>query len=183
MLSTTTFLSCNSAVSSLAWVGNPCQWLRTHTRRPGLVEMPSTWFLACRYYRISYPRGLLTSRGSKDVKNYALNLNAEKVFDKLRGKISYNIFCCLFKKNANANLKENYYMRQKLRLLLASFLQTSVARAGSTVNFQVVGPLYESLIGPLGKKDALGWTLAISGLTCVLSVLCAMVLLNIFFIY
>jgi hypothetical protein len=50
-----------------------------------------------------------------------------------------------------------------------------VARAGSTVNFQVVGPLYESLIDTLDKNIALGWTLAISGLTCIISVVCALV--------
>ena len=61
------------------------------------------------------------------------------------------------------------------------YKQTSVARAGSTVNFQVVGPLYESLIDTLDKNAALGWTLAISGLTCIISVLCAVVSFSIFY--
>ena len=59
-----------------------------------------------------------------------------------------------------------------------NFLQTSVARAGSTVNFVVVGPLYNWLLKDFDNKDALGWTLAISGVTCLVSVLCAIVRLK-----
>jgi hypothetical protein len=40
---------------------------------------------------------------------------------------------------------------------------------------KVVGPLYDWLINTYDKKYALGWTLAISGITCVASVLCSIV--------
>ena len=56
--------------------------------------------------------------------------------------------------------------------------QLSIARVGSTVNFLVVGPLY-NLIENGGETEphvALGWTLLIAGSTCVLSLLCAVVL-------
>ena len=67
--------------------------------------------------------------------------------------------------------------------------QLSIARVGSTVNFLVVGPLYHLIEGGGGGGEtpgqtepqkephtALGLTLLIVGSTCVLSLLCAVVL-------
>ncbi len=39
----------------------------------------------------------------------------------------------------------------------------------------VAGPLFNWLSTDLNKTTALGWTLAISGLTCVVSVVCSIV--------
>lgn len=56
-------------------------------------------------------------------------------------------------------------------------LQTSIARVGSTVNFQVVGPLFRLLRS--GQDDphvSLGWTLLIAGMSTVFSLVGASVL-------
>ena len=55
--------------------------------------------------------------------------------------------------------------------------QLSVARVGSTVNFVLMEPLfnYISQFTPTGYV-VVGWSLLISGLTCVMSFLCALVL-------
>ena len=69
-------------------------------------------------------------------------------------------------------------INQVRKIRLINPLQLSIARVGSTVNFLVVGPLY-NLIENGGEKEphvALGWTLLIAGSTCVLSLLCALVL-------
>ena len=64
-----------------------------------------------------------------------------------------------------------------------TFFQTSVARAGSTVNFQVIGPLFKKLTETFDNETALGWTLAIAATTCAVSLLSAIVsYLSIFFI-
>ena len=57
-------------------------------------------------------------------------------------------------------------------------LQTSIARVGSTVNFQVVGPLFAELKKYAGEDMnwALGWTLMIAGTTTVFSLTGAIVL-------
>jgi MFS family permease len=56
-------------------------------------------------------------------------------------------------------------------------LQTSVARVGSTVNFQVVGPLYREMEDKFhNKHTALGWTLLIAGVTTVFSLVGAIIL-------
>ena len=56
-------------------------------------------------------------------------------------------------------------------------LQTSIARVGSTVNFQVVGPLFRKMkeIYP-ESYTALGWTLLIAGSTTLLSLIGAILL-------
>ena len=56
-------------------------------------------------------------------------------------------------------------------------LQTSIARVGSTVNFQVVGPLFRKMkdIYP-ESHTALGWTLLIAGSTTLLSLIGAILL-------
>ncbi len=56
-------------------------------------------------------------------------------------------------------------------------LQLSIARLGSTVNFQSVGPLFHKLTGLTGDmNEALGWTLAISGSSLVMSFICSLFL-------
>ena len=55
------------------------------------------------------------------------------------------------------------------------FWQLSIARVGSTVNFLLVGPLFAWLSESMGDNHALGFTLLICGLTCVMSFLCALV--------
>ena len=50
-----------------------------------------------------------------------------------------------------------------------------MARVGSTVNFQVVGPLYKELTKNFDKITALGWTLLIAGVTTLLSMIGAIV--------
>ena len=46
---------------------------------------------------------------------------------------------------------------------------------GSTVNFQVVGPLYHKLEATMNEHRALGWTLLIAGVTTLVSTFGAMV--------
>lgn len=55
-------------------------------------------------------------------------------------------------------------------------LQTSIARVGSTVNFQVVGPLYREMERSFDKHQALGWTLLIAGITTLFSLIGAIIL-------
>ena len=54
-------------------------------------------------------------------------------------------------------------------------LQLSVARLGSTVNFQVVSPLFRSLRDKFDQNYALGMTLLISGVALIVSLLAAIV--------
>ena len=54
-------------------------------------------------------------------------------------------------------------------------LQLSVARLGSTVNFQVVGPLFHTLENTMSSNDALGATLMISGIALVVSFVASIV--------
>lgn len=60
-------------------------------------------------------------------------------------------------------------------------LQLSVARLGSTVNFQVVGPLFHSLNETMEEHAALGTTLLISGIALVFSFLASIVSRRLFF--
>lgn len=50
-------------------------------------------------------------------------------------------------------------------------LQLSIARVGSTANFQVVGPLFEALNKTMENHAALGWTLMIAGVTTIFSLI------------
>ena len=59
--------------------------------------------------------------------------------------------------------------------------QTSVARAGSAVNFQVLGHLFEKLVDSYDQQTALGWTLAIAGTTCAVSLGSAIVSVSKFY--
>lgn len=55
--------------------------------------------------------------------------------------------------------------------------QLSVARVGSTVNFSVMAPLYKYIERwGIAPHTAVGWTLMIAGLTCIMSFLCAILL-------
>ena len=54
-------------------------------------------------------------------------------------------------------------------------LQLSIARVGSSVNFQVVGPLYAALEKSFSLTTALGWTLTIAGISTVISLFSAVV--------
>jgi len=54
--------------------------------------------------------------------------------------------------------------------------QLSVARVGSTVNFSLMAPLYKFMSGWFESYTAVGWTLMIAGLTCVMSFICACIL-------
>jgi len=54
--------------------------------------------------------------------------------------------------------------------------QLSIARVGSSVNFQVMIPLYKSMANYFDPHTALGWALMIAGSTCVMSLMCALVL-------
>ena len=54
--------------------------------------------------------------------------------------------------------------------------QLSIARVGSTVNFLTMAPLYEYLTNYYIPTKALGWTLAIGGMTCIMSFICAIAL-------
>ena len=55
--------------------------------------------------------------------------------------------------------------------------QLSVARVGSTVNFAIMTPIYKFISSwGLESYAAVGWTLMLAGLTCVMSFLCALVL-------
>ena len=54
--------------------------------------------------------------------------------------------------------------------------QLSVARVGSTVNFSLMAPLYKYISQWYQNHTAVGLTLMIAGLTCVMSFLCAVIL-------
>lgn len=56
--------------------------------------------------------------------------------------------------------------------------QLSIARVGASVNFQVLSPLYNYISDTFNAPaySALGWTLMISGSTCVMSFICAIIL-------
>jgi len=56
--------------------------------------------------------------------------------------------------------------------------QLSVARVGSTVNFLLMGPLYDYISGQDGVTGttAVGWTLLIAGTSCIMSFVCALIL-------
>ena len=56
--------------------------------------------------------------------------------------------------------------------------QLSVARVGSTVNFLLMGPLFEWVTEEVGEVGpaALGWTLLIAGTSCLMSFLCSIIL-------
>ncbi len=83
------------------------------------------------------------------------------------------------KKYDSETLRQFHYSvsvyTQKVIKFKNYLFQTSVARAGSTVNFQVIGPLYAALLESFDKQEALGWTLAIAGSTCIISLCCAIV--------
>ena len=52
-----------------------------------------------------------------------------------------------------------------------------MARLGSTVNFIVMGPIFEYLTGLMKDSSALGWTLMlVGGSSCLMSFICASVL-------
>ena len=54
--------------------------------------------------------------------------------------------------------------------------QLSVARVGSTVNFSLMAPLYKYISQWYNPHTAVGWTLMVAGLTCVMSFVCAVIL-------
>jgi len=56
--------------------------------------------------------------------------------------------------------------------------QLSVARVGSTVNFLLMGPLFEEISDYVGSPspEAVGWTLLLAGTSCIMSFLCSVVL-------
>ena len=54
--------------------------------------------------------------------------------------------------------------------------QLSVARVGSTVNFSLMAPLYKYISQWYEPHTAVGWTLMVAGLTCIMSFLCACLL-------
>merc|ERR1719220_1304931 len=58
--------------------------------------------------------------------------------------------------------------------------QLSVARVGSTVNFLLMGPLYEwvaeNIMDGEHNPTAVGWTLLIAGTSCLMSFLCSVIL-------
>jgi len=56
--------------------------------------------------------------------------------------------------------------------------QLSIARVGSSVNFQVLSPLYNFISDTFDAAGhtALGWTLMISGSTCIMSFVCSVIL-------
>ena len=56
--------------------------------------------------------------------------------------------------------------------------QLSIARVGASVNFQVLSPLYNYISDTFNAPaySALGWTLMISGSTCVMSFICSIIL-------
>jgi len=62
-----------------------------------------------------------------------------------------------------------------LRFPFVSISKTSVARVGSTVNFQVVEPLFKALRESFEIETALGWTLLIAGISCLVSLISATV--------
>lgn len=70
----------------------------------------------------------------------------------------------------------NWFKGKELNLVFG--LQLSMARIGSTVNMNLMGWLYSKVEASLGSAGhtTLGVTLMIGGLTCVLSLICALVL-------
>jgi MFS family permease len=57
--------------------------------------------------------------------------------------------------------------------------QLSVARVGSTVNFLLMGPLFEWISDNIAGEDgpsAIGWTLLFAGSSCLMSFCCSLVL-------
>ena len=60
--------------------------------------------------------------------------------------------------------------------IILFYLQLSVARVGSTVNFSLLAPLYKYLSDFYIPSTAVGWTLMIAGLTTVMSFICTVVL-------
>merc|ERR1740137_360414 len=54
--------------------------------------------------------------------------------------------------------------------------QLSVARVGSTVNFVLLGPLFEMISDHVDGPTAVGWTLLIAGTSCLMSFVCSLVL-------
>ena len=59
---------------------------------------------------------------------------------------------------------------------ISFYLQLSIARVGSSVNFQVMDPIYRYMAQYYDDHTALGWTLMIAGTTCIGSFLCAVIL-------
>ena len=105
----------------------------------------------------------------------------QKIFLKRRWKVSaLNLFSALPQFRYLLKIGEEFSANHCTRKIVDKnyWFQTSIARFGSTVNFLVVGPLHETLLPLTDKKDALGWTLAISGITCIFSVTCAIVSSN-----
>ena len=68
------------------------------------------------------------------------------------------------------------YVETIYYIILFYIFQLSIARVGSSVNFQVMIPLYKSMANYFDPHTALGWALMIAGSTCVMSLMCALVL-------
>ena len=66
-------------------------------------------------------------------------------------------------------------MHIDMKIIKYFTFQLSIARVGSTVNFLLLAPLYDYFSQYLDLQTALGWTLMVSGLTCVGSFVCSLV--------
>ncbi|KAM9318967.1 lysosomal dipeptide transporter MFSD1 isoform 1-T1 [Pholidichthys leucotaenia] len=70
----------------------------------------------------------------------------------------------------------NWFKGKELNLVFG--LQLSMARLGSTVNMNIMGWVYNGVADAVGSHGptTLGWSLMIAGVTCVFSLICALVL-------
>ena len=57
--------------------------------------------------------------------------------------------------------------------------QLSISRVGSTVNFLVMGPLYDLMVQHMDSASALGWSLMTAAVWTLLSLLCSLILATI----
>jgi MFS family permease len=67
-----------------------------------------------------------------------------------------------------------WFFGRELNLVFG--LTLSVARLGSTINMNVMVPIYEAVSKTKSGKDALGTALLIASTTCVFSFICACIL-------
>ena len=84
---------------------------------------------------------------------------------------------CKFHKKYNFFLIFFFRFKGKELNMVFGF-QLSIARVGSSVNFMVLSPLYNFITDSFNAPaySALGWTLMISGSTCVMSFICSVIL-------
>ena len=68
----------------------------------------------------------------------------------------------------------SWFKNKELNMVFG--LQLSFARVGSTVNFNVMVPIYKAVNNHFSGHQTLGVTLFIAAVTCVFSFICALIL-------